>query len=140
MKSILGLSLPLLAAASPVLIDTIHKDAAPLLSSINAKEIPDSYMVLFKDHVTTNLAAEHHEWVQDLHLSTQNAKTELKKRSQSPFMDEIFQGLKHTYNIPGGFLGYAGHFDSHVIEQIRRHPDVSHSVEIPHILTTFSTS
>lgn len=127
MKSFLGLSLlPLLAAGSPVIVDTIHKDAAPLLSSSNAKEIPDSYMVVFKKHVSDAAAVAHHSWIQDLHLTTQGSKQELRKRS-SIFSsdDDIFEGLRHTFNIPGGLLGYAGHFDQDVIEQVRRHPDVS---------------
>lgn len=119
--------LPLLAAASPVLrTESIHNDAAPVISSVNAKEIPDSYLVVFKKHVTQNLAAEHHDWVQDLHLNVQNTKTELRKRSQLPMVDNVFQGLKHTYNIGGSLMGYSGHFDEDVIEQVRRHPDVSH--------------
>lgn len=126
MKGFLSLSAAALAAASPMMVvDSIHNDAAPIISSSNAKEIPGSYMIKFKKHVTTNLAAEHHDWVQDLHLTTQKAKTDLKKRSQSPMVDEIFHGLKHTYNIAGSLLGYAGHFDDETIEQIRRHPDVS---------------
>ncbi|KAM0705624.1 hypothetical protein Q7P35_006983 [Cladosporium inversicolor] len=119
-----GLSLATLATASPVLVNSIHNDAAPIISASNAKEIADNYMIKFKDHVTQNLAAEHHGWVQDLHEKTQVAKTELRKRSQSPMVDDIFNGLKHTYNIAGGLMGYAGHFDEDVIEQIRRHPDV----------------
>lgn len=124
MKSFLSLSLPLLASASPLVIETIHKDAAPILSSTASNYIPNSYMVVFNDHVTQTLAAEHHDWVQDLHLTTQTRKTELKKRGDGSIMEEIFHGLKHTYNIPGGLLGYAGHFDEDVVEQIRRHPDV----------------
>ncbi|KAK4502463.1 hypothetical protein PRZ48_005888 [Zasmidium cellare] len=125
MKSFVGLALPLLASASPMLHETsIHGDAAPIMSSANAKEIPDSYMIKFKKHVTTNLAAQHHDWVQDLHLNTQQRKTDLKKRSQTPMLDDIFHGLKHTYNFAGGFMGYSGHFDEDVIEEIRRHPDV----------------
>ena len=108
-----------------MLVNSIHNDAAPIISASNAKEIADNYMIKFKDHVTQNLAAEHHGWVQDLHEKTQVAKTELRKRSQSPMVDDIFNGLKHTYNIAGGLMGYAGHFDEDVIEQIRRHPDVS---------------
>nr|POF06988.1 alkaline protease 2 [Quercus suber] len=69
-------------------------------------------------------AADHHAWVQDTHLKMQTAKTELRKRSLNPLAEEIFTGLKHTYNIAGGFLGYSGHFDQDVIEQISRHPDV----------------
>jgi len=128
MKSFLGLSLlPLLAAGSPVIVETIHKDAAPVISSSNAKEIPDSYMVVFKQHVSHAAAVAHHSWIQDLHLTTQVNKKELRKRSfLSSEDDTIFEGLRHTYNIPGGLLGYAGHFDQDVIEQVRSHPDVDY--------------
>jgi cerevisin len=127
MKGLLGLSLlPFLTAASPVVIDSIHKDAAPILSSINSKEIPDSYIVVFKNHVTSASAAAHHSWVQDLHLASILKRGELRKRAQFPFMTDVFfEGLKHTYDIAGSLLGYSGHFDEDVIEQVRRHPDVS---------------
>lgn len=127
MKGLFAISLlPLLASASPMIgVDTIHNEAAPILSSSTSKEIPDSYMIVFKDHVSHSNAAVHHEWVQSLHLEVENSKTELRKRSQLPMSTDIFGGLKHTYNIAGKFLGYAGHFDEDVIEQLRRHPDVS---------------
>lgn len=132
MKRLLGLSvLPLLASASPVLVDSIHNDAAPVLSSSNAKELPNSYIIVFKKHVTDNIAAAHHSWVQDLHLEKQNIRTELRKRDQFPISDRIFEGFKHTYNIAGGFLGYSGHFDDDTIEQVRRHPDVSTYLKPP---------
>ena len=113
------------AAASPVLLSSIHNDAAPITSAENAKEIADNYLVVFKKHVSQNLAAEHHDWVQDLHTKTQSVKMDLRKRSQTPMLDDIFTGMKHTYNIAGSLMGYSGHFDEEVIEQIRRHPDVS---------------
>jgi cerevisin len=128
MKGVFGLSLAALASASPVLVSSIHNEAAPVLSASNAKEIADSYIIKFKSHVTHSLAAEHHDWVQDLHLKTQSAKTELRKRSQTPMVDDIFSGMKHTFNIAGSLMGYSGHFDEAVIEEIRRHPDVSHCV------------
>jgi len=115
-----------LSAASPVLIDSIHNEAAPLISSVNAKEIPDSYIIVFKKHVSDRDASAHHSWVQDVHVDAENQRTELKKRGQFPFQDTIFGGLQHTYNIAGGLLGYSGHFDDNVIEQIRRHPDVEY--------------
>jgi cerevisin len=131
MKGLLSLSIiPLLAYASPLVVDSIHNDAAPILSSTNSKEVPDSYIIVFKKHVTDNAAAAHHSWVQDIHLKNQNTRTELRKRDQFPFSDTIFGGLKHTYNIAGGLLGYAGHFDDETIEQVRRHPDVS-TVRMP---------
>jgi cerevisin len=127
MHGLLALSLlPLLASAAPAFSsETIHQDAAPVLTSVNAETVPDSYIVVFKKHVTKSLAANHHTWVQDIHHSLENERTELRKRSQFPFTTDIFAGLKHTYNIGESFLGYSGHFDESIIEQVRRHPDVS---------------
>lgn len=120
------LALPLLAVASPMLKTTVFDESiAPLLSSENAKHIPDSYIIVLKKHVTQSLAAQHHDWVSELHTTVQNKKMALAKRSQFPFVDNIFEGLKHTYNIAGSVMGYSGHFDEDVIEQIRKHPDVS---------------
>jgi len=114
------------ASAASAIIDSasINNGHAPILSEMNADVIPNSYIVKFKSHVTDKHAAQHHAWVQDLHASTQTRKLELRKRSQSTMMDEVFEGLKHTYNIAGSVLGYSGHFDDDVIEQLRQHPDV----------------
>ena len=118
--------LPLVISASPTINSwTIHDNDAPVTSSDNSKVIPNSYIVVFKDHVDQTDASFHHDWVQDLHLGSESHRSELRKRSQIPFVDDVFEGLKHTYNIAGGLLGYSGHFDDAVIEQIRRHPDVS---------------
>jgi len=133
MKSFVGLSvlLPLLASASPILnAPTIHNEAAPILSSVYSQEIPDSYMIVFKEHVKRGNAAAHHSWVHDLHLSSETTKTELRKRSQIPLIGPAFEGLKHTYDIGGLLLGYSGHFDEDVIEQIRRHPDVGSHIAL----------
>jgi cerevisin len=129
MRAFIGLSLlPLLASSAPTFsTETIHEGAAPLLSASNAETIPDSYIVVFKKHVTPASAKDHHGWVENIHLESQNVRSELRKRSQFPLTDDIFKGIKHTYNIAGGFLGYSGHFDDSVIEQVRRHPDVSSS-------------
>jgi hypothetical protein len=118
--------LPALAVASPMMqVGTIHKDAAPILSSTQSKEVPNSYMIVFKKHVKESHAKEHHDWVQSIHSKSENERMELRKRSQFPVTTEIFDGLKHTYNIIGGMVGYSGHFDDETIEAIRRHPDVS---------------
>jgi cerevisin len=129
MKGVITLALAAAASASPVvLFDTFTSqgEAIPIHSAQNAVEIPDSYMIMFKDHVTQELAADHHDWVHSVHTKSQDIKSELKKRSQEPFLDEFYAGLKHTYNIAGSLLGYSGHFDEATIEAIRRHPDVSH--------------
>jgi len=127
MKGFLGLALlPLLTAASPVVVDSIHNGAAPIISSTNAQEVPDSYIVVFKKHVDPSAAAAHHSWVQDIHTS-QNDRMELKKRSLFGFDNEAFLGMKNTFHVAGSLMGYSGHFHEDVIEQVRRHPDVSSS-------------
>lgn len=119
--------LPALAAASPMMtVGTIHNDAAPVLSSTQSKEVPNSYMIVFKKHVKDSHAKSHHSWVQSIHTKNQDERMELRKRSQFPITEEIFDGLKHTYNIVGGLMGYSGHFDDETIEAIRRHPDVDY--------------
>ena len=124
MKAGALLSFAVGAVASPVFgIGSIPE--APVIQSTNAKHIPNSYIVKFKDHVKHHEAAAHHAWVNDLHVQTEQRKFELRKRSSIPFVDEVMEGLKHTYNIAGSFMGYSGHFDDAVLEQLRRHPDVS---------------
>lgn len=109
-------------------VGTIHKDAAPILSTTQSKAVPNSYMVVFKKHVKDSHAKEHHSWVQSIHSKKESERMELRKRSQFPVTTEVFDGLKHTYNIIGGLVGYSGHFDDETIEAIRRHPDVSLSL------------
>jgi len=132
---------PLLAAASPILeVGTIHKDAAPVLSSTYAKELPNSYMVVFKKHVKHADAKVHHSWVQNIHTKSESDRMELRKRSQFSLATDAFEGLKHTYNIVGSLMGYSGHFDDETIEQIRRHPDVDYiekdSESTPWVMTS----
>ena len=125
MRGLIYSVLPVLASCSPVLIDSIHSEAAPILSSVHSEQIEGHYIVKFKDHVDESSAFDHHSWVQDMHLASETERTELRKRSQTPLTSDIFEGIKHTYNIAGGFLGYSGNFDESVIERVRRHPDVS---------------
>ena len=130
MKGLLGLSLlPLLTAATPMAsVGSIHNEAAPVLSSTNAKEIPDSYIVVFKKHVDTDAASAHQSWVQDIHEQQAGGRSDLKKRFlgfEFGFGEEFYDGLKGTFNIAGSLMGYSGHFHEDTIEEIRNHPDVS---------------
>jgi len=125
--ALISLSVAALASAAPTFsTETIHGDAAPVISSINAETVPDSYIVVFKKHVSEASAADHQLWVNGAHKSAESERAELRKRSQFPITTDIFEGIKHTYNIAGSFLGYSGHFDESIIEKVRRHPDVSH--------------
>lgn len=126
MRGLIALSVAACVAAAPANHQTIHGDAAPILSSSNAEVIPNSYIIKFKDHVTESSASDHHTWVQDIHASKQDERMDLKKRGQLPLVDDVFRGLKHTYKVGQHFMGYSGHFDESVIEEVRRHPDVSY--------------
>jgi cerevisin len=126
MRGVVALSLAACAAAAPrVNFDTIHGDAAPILSSANAEHIPNSYIVKFKKHVSDDSASAHQTWIQEIHATRETERADLKKRGQLPLVDDVFRGLKHTYKIGRDFVGYSGHFDDELIEQVRRHPDVS---------------
>ncbi len=134
MRGLVALSLAACAAAAPkVSFETIHGDAAPILSSANAEVVPNSYIIKFKKHVSESSISSHHTWIQDIHTSRETERADLKKRGQMPLVGDVFRGLKHTYKIGQDFLGYSGHFDEEVIEQVRRHPDVSlaHSPRLP---------
>lgn len=126
MRGLIALSLVCIAAAAPSFsVETIHDGAAPVLSSMGAEHIPNSYIIKFKKHVSEASASDHHSWVQKLHGDREDVRLELRKRSQFPMADDVFRGLEHTIKVGSDFLGYTGHFDDHVIEQLRRHPDVS---------------
>ncbi|KAK4032183.1 peptidase S8/S53 domain-containing protein [Parachaetomium inaequale] len=127
MRGLVAISLASLAAAAPkVSFETIHGDAAPILSSSNAEVVPNSYIIKFKKHVNDNSAEAHQTWIQEIHTFRETERADLKKRGHMPLVDDVFRGLKHTYKIGQDFLGYSGHFDDEVIEQVRRHPDVEY--------------
>ncbi|KAF2673023.1 vacuolar serine protease [Microthyrium microscopicum] len=114
-----------LAAASPFKSHQVKEN--PVLSALNSKPIPNSYIVKFKNHVNHQDAKAHHDWVHALHIQTQNQRLELRKRSHIPIIGDVdFNGLKHTYNIANSFLGYSGHFDDQVLNQLRQHPDIEY--------------
>lgn len=111
-----------LATATPMNVETVHDGAAPILSSTSAETIPGYYIIKFKKHVSEADVSEHHTWIQQIHNEGEDRRMELRKRGQDNV--DAFSGIKHTYRISDDFLGYAGHFDEDVIEQVRRHPDI----------------
>lgn len=124
MRGALALSAAAAVHAASFSIETVHNQAAPVLSSIEADAIPDSYIVKFKDHVDEAAVTNHHSWIQNIHDEGEQQRLELRKRGLSD-VAELFSGMKHTFSIGDAFKGYAGHFHESVIEQLRNHPDVS---------------
>jgi cerevisin len=125
MRGALALSAAAAVHAASFSIETVHNQAAPVLSSIEADAIPDSYIVKFKDHVDEDAVTNHHSWIQNIHDEGEQQRLELRKRGLSD-VAELFSGMKHTFSIGDAFKGYAGHFHESVIEQLRNHPDVSY--------------
>ncbi|OAA32918.1 vacuolar subtilisin-like protease [Moelleriella libera RCEF 2490] len=126
MRTIIALSVAAVAQAA-ISTETIHKGSAPVLSSVDADVIPDSYIIKFKDHVDEAGAIKHHVWIQGIHTTreeeSEEDRLELRKRSLGSSIVDAFTGMKHIYNIDG-FKGYSGHFHESVIEQVRNHADV----------------
>ena len=123
MRSVLALSLAAVAHAA-FETETIHKGSAPVLGSVHADVVPDSYIIKFKDHVDEHKASAHHDWIKQIHNGGEQERFELRKRELGSSLVEAFDGMKHTFNIEG-FKGYSGHFHESVIEKVRNNPDVS---------------
>ena len=130
MKTAAVLSFAAVTAAS-FSTETIHNDAAPILSSVDADHIPDSYIIKFKDHVKDASVSDHYSWVQEIHEGEQPQNFELRRRSDDGSDSQAFGGIKHSFSIGDSFKGYAGHFHPDVIEKLRNHPDVSKTTQRP---------
>ncbi|KAF9380177.1 serine protease [Mortierella sp. AD011] len=105
-----------LAAAFPSFIQS--ERLAPIVTSVEADIIPDSYFVVFKDGARAN---ENAAWVHDLHRRdiAQNGVWE------NEYDGSIASGVKHVYDM-GSFQGLAGRFRPEVLEEIRKNPDVAY--------------
>lgn len=132
MRSALALSVAAVAQAASFSVETVHDGAAPVLGSIDADAIADSYIIKFKEHVDEAAASDHHSWIQTIHNDGEEERLELRKRGVFSTTEDIFAGMKHTFKIGDGFQGYAGHFHESTIEQVRNHPDVSSATQFTH--------
>ncbi|KAG0253277.1 serine protease [Actinomortierella ambigua] len=86
---------------------------APVVTSLDAEAIPDSYIVVFKDGVQ---ASEHSAWVSDLHKRDLNT---------SGMWDDFVSGVNHVFDM-GTFQGLSGRFRPDVLEEIRKNPNVDY--------------
>lgn len=82
-------------------------DAAELLSPANSKDIiPNFYLVVMKDSVSSAELDSHVSWVTDLH------REGIAKRGT-----ENLGGFRHSYKI-NGWHAYSGSFDSETLASI----------------------
>jgi cerevisin len=78
--------------------------------------------VVLKDNLSPSATNNHLLWVQNLHSVRENLRLELRRRGQEA---QVFAGVKHTYTISGNQIGYSGHFDAGLIEEIWKRPEVN---------------
>ncbi|KAF9136805.1 Suppressor of the cold-sensitive snRNP biogenesis mutant brr1-1, partial [Linnemannia schmuckeri] len=102
---------------SPSLLHSSDCFLAPIISSIEADTIPDSYFVVFKDGVRVS---EHSAWVRELHHQDVAANGAMWDGGE--FGDEFMGGVRHVYDM-GSFQGLAGRFRPEVLNEIRKNPD-----------------
>jgi cerevisin len=86
-------------------------NVAPLYSSIDAEEISDNYIVVFKDDVNIMNFNKHHTWLLNLLQTTTN---------------ESEEKINHIFDLHSQFRGYAGKFTRETIEKIRTSDEVAY--------------
>ncbi|KAF8924225.1 serine protease [Dissophora ornata] len=113
----------LLAASSAVAYPSfIHSERmAPVISSIEAEVVPDSYIVVFKSGVSVS---DHAAWVRDISFRD-TVRNDASDDDDDSLGDGIASGVRHVYDM-GEFQGLAGRFRPDVLDEIRRHPDVDY--------------
>lgn len=100
-----------------------ESEIAPLVMN-DKEQVPDSYIVIFKEHVDASSVETHELWLQNVH-SEQMASL-AKRDGQHPFLAKAQSGLKHAFSIGTNYKGYAGTFHADTIELLRRHKDVAY--------------
>ncbi|KAG0359647.1 serine protease [Gamsiella multidivaricata] len=110
----------LLAASSAVAFPSFIQSErlAPVISSVEAEVVPDSYFVVFKDGVR---AYDQAAWVSDLH----HQDLMMNGAWDDGFDESMINGVNHLYDM-GSFQGLAGRFRPEVLDEIRRNPDVDY--------------
>jgi len=103
------------AAAAPFHTTSTH--LAPLYTSTESEIVPESYIVVLKDHVKEQKIMEHCGWVASLHDDDPLASSLLDPT--------VAAGIKHTFNLPT-VSGYTGRFSDRTLERIRQSPDVAY--------------
>ncbi|KAF0555605.1 serine protease [Gigaspora margarita] len=90
-----------------------HESFVPLLSSENAKIVPDQYIIIFKKFLDQDKIDSHYNQLRQLIVQNN---------------DEIFNNIneiRHTYDF-NEFKGYVGRFSENVLNKIRQSSEVDY--------------
>lgn len=86
------------------------------MSTAAASEIvPHHYVVVFKQSTPADVCSAHCEWAHQQHRERVYPSDEEAAK---------YAGVKHTYQLPGGFAGYAGSFDADLVRQFEAAEEV----------------
>ncbi|RUS22261.1 serine protease [Endogone sp. FLAS-F59071] len=106
------------AAAVPVLqTPDFGEGLAPLIDSVTAETVADSYIVVLKKDLPDTQLDSHRKWIRALHKDSVVLKDLLDS--------DIAAGIKHTYDTPS-LKGYSGRFSPRVLEKIRASEEVAY--------------
>lgn len=97
--------------------------AAPLSVPKAGDIIPDEYIVVLKEGVSSAAFSKHQDWASQRHSAA------MAKRGEAPT-----KTFKYTYDA-GNFKGYAGKFDKATIEEIGTREEVAY-IEPDKVMTT----
>ncbi|KAG0235025.1 autophagic serine protease Alp2 [Mortierella sp. GBAus27b] len=114
------------AVAAPHCMDSENR--APVISSVEATTIPDSYFVVFKDGVKLHQQAA---WISDLH----QRDMVMNSAWHRDLDQELTSGVRHVYDMDS-LQGLAGRFSPDVLEEIRKNPDVDYVERDQFVYTT----
>ncbi|KAI8381070.1 serine protease 1 [Radiomyces spectabilis] len=92
---------------------------APLYVSAEAEPIQDSYIVVLKNHLNERKVEEHASWIQTM------LKKNDHNRAETWLEPRVLNNIEHVYDTPS-IKGYAGKFDSHLLNLIRQSDDVDY--------------
>jgi len=87
------------------------RNVAPLYSSVDAEEVPDNYIVVFKENVNIMNSNKHTTWLLNL-LQTTPSESDEK--------------INHIFDLHSQFRGYSGKFTEETIEKIRTSDEVAY--------------
>jgi len=88
------------------------RNVAPLYSSVDAEEVPDNYIIVFKDNVNIMNSTKHTTWLLNLLQTSSSSDTKEK--------------INHIFDLHSQFRGYSGKFTEETIEKIRTSDEVAY--------------
>ncbi|WEW58671.1 subtilisin-like serine protease [Emydomyces testavorans] len=105
-----------LAKFLPIALAALSVNGAEILSTpAGAETVPNGYIVVMKDGVSSHDFDSHRDWVAKVHHAR------LARRGSTNV-----GGMRHSYNFDSGMKGYAGTFDEATIREIASRGDVAY--------------